>query len=114
MPDDLGKSFNDEQATASAAEYHSRQVGFFVATGTMITESDACVEQFYEECGYVPGDQRDQGGNMQDVLTYEVTKGLPIGDGTTPEESPALRGEIVRNPGDRCWRRSGCGSPISG
>ena len=112
MPDDLGEMLNDELGDCTiAAKYHARQVRTFVATGKMVTESDACVEQFYEEaCGYIPGDPTtDQGGNMQDVLTYEVTKGLPIGDGTQRLKIAAFVEIDPRNPDDLMLAIDECG-----
>jgi hypothetical protein len=66
-----------------AAFYHARQVWSFNAGGAEVTEPDADVLALYEQaCGYVQGDDStDQGGNEQDVLTYLLKTGAPIGKG---------------------------------
>lgn len=80
-----GMMANDRLGDCTCASiYHARQVWTKDAGGTEITESDDRVIQLYEEaCGYNPGDSStDNGGVEQDVLTYLLNTGMPIGDGT--------------------------------
>jgi hypothetical protein len=64
-----------------AAVYHSLQVWSANANPPIDTESDANAVQMYSEsCGYIPGKpQTDQGGAEQDVLTYWMNAGAPVG-----------------------------------
>jgi hypothetical protein len=77
----------------------------------MATESDACVQLLYERsCGYIPGDpSTDLGGNIQDVLTYLLTQGLPVGDGTTSQKIIAFIEVDPRNPDDLMLALDECG-----
>lgn len=86
MPDDLGMFKNDVLGDCTCAdEYHMIQTLTFNATGKMQTEPDSNVELMYElACGYDPKQGGEgQGGVMQDVLTFLLNTGAPVGpDGT--------------------------------
>ncbi len=82
MPADLGMMLNDRLGDCTcAAYYHARQVWTCVAQGTEITEPDHNVQKLYEEaCGYIPFlPWTDRGGIEQDVLTFLLNTGAPIG-----------------------------------
>lgn len=112
MPDDLGVMLNDSLGCCTASsKFHDRQARTFVASGNMVTESDTCVQLLYERsCGYVPGDpSTDLGGNIQDVLTYLLTKGLPVGDGSASLKIDAFVEIDPRNPDDLMLAIDQCG-----
>ena len=82
MPSKLGMMLNDRLGDcACAAFYHAIQVWSFNAHGKMMTELDCDVERLYMlACGYnprVPGE--GPGGKEQDVLTYVLRHGAPMG-----------------------------------
>jgi hypothetical protein len=82
MPDDLGAMRNDVLGDCTcAAYYHARQVWTFDARKDAVTEPDLDVERLYvEACGYdpnVPGE--GPGGSVQQVLTYLLEHGAPVG-----------------------------------
>lgn len=82
MSPDFGAMLNDSLGDCTcAAVYHARQVWTFNASGSEVTEPDGNVERLYEQaCGYNPSDPNsDQGGVEQDVLTYLLNTGAPIG-----------------------------------
>ena len=112
MPASVGMMLNNDLSDCtSAAKYHARQVRTFVATGKMVTESDACVEKFYcGSCDYVPGNpDTDQGGNMQAVLAYLLKNGLPIGDGSQVAKIVGYLEVDARNPDDLMLAIEECG-----
>ena len=81
MPKDLGMMRNDTLGDCTcAAFYHALQVWTF-NTGKIDTEPDNDVEKLYIlACGYnprLPGE--GPGGNEQQVLTYLLNQGAPIG-----------------------------------
>lgn len=79
----FGGMLNDQLGDCTcAAYYHARQVWSFNAYGKEITEPDKNVLFLYEQaCGYNPTDpSTDQGGIEQDVLTYLMKAGAPVGD----------------------------------
>lgn len=78
---DFGMMLNDTLGCCTcAAVFHARQI-WTANTGTEITEPDSDVLELYEQaCGYKPGDpSTDQGGVEQNVLTYLLNIGMPIG-----------------------------------
>jgi hypothetical protein len=82
MPTDLGAMLNNKVNDCScAAFYHALQVWSFNATGTMDTEPDSNVQALYSAVsGYKPTDAAPGPEcNMQDVLTYIVKTGAPVG-----------------------------------
>lgn len=80
MPEPLGIMLNDRIGDCTcAAYYHARQVWTFNAQGNEVTEPDSNVRRMYiESCGYIPGIY-DPGGNEQEVLTYLLKVGAPVG-----------------------------------
>ena len=84
MPADFGMMLNDNLGDCTcAAYYHARQVWTFRAQGTEVTEPDTDVDELYEQaCGYDPTQPGEgPGGNEQDVLTYLLNTGAPVGTG---------------------------------
>jgi len=82
MPAALGMFANDSLGDCTcAALYHALQVWSLAGQGTLDTEPDNNAVLLYEQtCGYVPGDAAtDQGGVEQDVLSYAMLAGIPIG-----------------------------------
>lgn len=80
----LGMMLNDQLGDCTcAAFYHARQVWSANAETAQITDPDPDVLRLYEvACGYNPGDpSTDRGGVEQDVLTYLLKSGAPIGNG---------------------------------
>lgn len=82
LPSDLGVMLNDTLGCCTCAGiYHARQVWSANANPPVDTEPDTNVLQVYENaCGYKRGDSStDQGAVEQDVLTYWLNKGVPVG-----------------------------------
>ena len=82
MPNDLGMMLNDNLGDCTcAAFYHARQIWTYNASKQEITEPDSDVEQLYiEACAYNPQEPGEgPGGNEQDVLTFLLNTGAPIG-----------------------------------
>jgi len=104
MPNDLGAMLNMDLCDCTcAAFYHARQVWSFNAGGKMVTEPDSDVLALYEQaCGYSPSDPTtDQGGVEQDVLTYLLNTGAPVGaDGTQRDKILAFIESDPRNLDD--------------
>lgn len=80
---EFGIMLNDTLGDCTCAGiYHAQQIwsGF---TGKMETDSDKCVLDLYENaCGYKPGHPNtDNGGILQDVLTYCVNTGYLTNSG---------------------------------
>lgn len=112
MPDDFGVMLNDQLGDCTcAAIYHARQVWTFNAGVQEITENDKDVLQLYEEaCGYDPKDlSTDQGGVEQDVLTYLVKTGLPVGNGADRDRFLAFFEVDFRNLEDLKRTIAECG-----
>jgi hypothetical protein len=85
LPDDLGAMLNDQLSCCTASAYfHARQVWQNAAQGKVITDFDSDVRALYEgSTGYDPANPlTDEGGVEQEVLTYLMNTGAPIGDGT--------------------------------
>jgi hypothetical protein len=104
MPTDLGMMRNDSLADCTcAAVYHAIQVWSFNARGKMVTEPDADVVKLYVvACGYnprIPGE--GPGGNEQNVLTYLLKHGAPMGSkGSTRHKIAAFVEVDPRNVDD--------------
>lgn len=84
MPDNFGMMLNNSLGCCTiAAYYHARQIWTFDANGSEITEPDSNILAMYEQAdGYVDGNpDTDNGGVMQDVLTYLLNTGAPVGIG---------------------------------
>jgi hypothetical protein len=82
MTADFGAMLNNKINDCScAAFYHALQVWSFNATGTMDTEPDSNVEALYcTISGYKPNDAPPGPTcNEQDLLTYLVKTGAPVG-----------------------------------
>jgi hypothetical protein len=82
--DGFGTMLNDRLGDCTCAGfYHARQVWTFNAAGKIDTEPDANVGLLYQRaCGWNPADpSTDQGGAEQDVLSYLMKVGAPIGAG---------------------------------
>lgn len=80
----LGAMLNDKLGCCTcAAVYHAIQAWTANANPPMDTEPDGNVLALYEQaCHYNPADpSTDQGGIEQDVLTYLLNTGAPIGNG---------------------------------
>lgn len=94
LPANLGMMLNDVLGDCTcAAVGHSEQVWTGNAQSTMITPTDAEIEQLYENaCGYVPGNpSTDNGGVEQTVLGYWLTN---------PVDNNKLAAFIEINPND--------------
>lgn len=113
MPADLGPMLNNKINDCScAAVYHALQVWSFNATGTIETEPDSNVEALYSAVsGYKPADAAP--GPMcvmQDVLTYLVKTGAPVGtDGKEVNKLAAFLEIDHRNPDDLKHAVQECG-----
>lgn len=87
LPANLGMFANDTLGDCTCAGiYHLIQVLSANAQGAIDTEPDNNAVLLYEQaCGYVPGQPNtDEGGVEQDVLTYVMLTGAPMGaDGST-------------------------------
>jgi hypothetical protein len=97
LPFDLGYFANNVLSDCTtAAVYHALQVWSANANPPMDTESDANVIQLYSEAtGYIPGKpQTDQGGSEQDVLTYWMNAGAPVGPAGSARQRLAAFVEI--------------------
>ena len=84
LPDNLGAMLNDELGDCTcAAYYHARQLWTACSEENEITEPDSNVLQMYKEaCGYTEVNPlTDQGGVEQDVLSYLLNTGAPVGNG---------------------------------
>ncbi len=84
LPANLGAMLNDTLGDCTCAGfYHALQLWSFVARKSLVTEPDGDVEALYEQaCGYVPGNPNtDQGGVEQDVLSFLLNTGAPVGPG---------------------------------
>lgn len=82
LPDDLGIMANDTQGCCtSAGYYHAKQVWKKTASGLMVTEPTSNILQLYSETtGWKPSDGGEGPGAVeQDVLTYLLNTGAPIG-----------------------------------
>ena len=82
MPADLGEMLNNIYGNCTcAAFYHARQVWSFNSIGTVLTEPDSDVLKLYElACGYNPAEGGEgPGGIEQNVLTYLLKTGAPLG-----------------------------------
>ena len=82
LPVNLGAMLNNELGDCTcAAFYHALQVWSNLSNPPIETEPDSNVELLYEQaCGYVPDDEdTDTGGIEQDVLTYLLNTGAPVG-----------------------------------
>lgn len=79
-----------------AAVYHAIQVWSIAAQGAVDTEPDQDAVLLYEQaCGYVPGQPNtDQGGVEQDVLSYVMLSGAPVGAGGTSRHRIAAFVEV--------------------
>lgn len=81
----FGMMLNDTLGDCTCAGiYHSKQIWSLNASVEQ-TEPDNCVLDLYEEaCGYRPTDpsNTDNGGNLQDVLTFCTNKGILLNDGS--------------------------------
>lgn len=78
----LGMFGNDSLGDCTcAAIYHAIQVWSAAAQGRTDTEADQDAVLLYQDaCGYVPGQPKtDQGGVEQDVLSYVMLSGAPVG-----------------------------------
>lgn len=98
LPANLGMMGNDALGDCTcAAAFHALQVWTANAQGSIDTEPDANVIQFYEEaCGYKPGDPNsDQGGVEQDVLSKWLLDGLPV---TSPTGRQKLTAFVEVDP----------------
>lgn len=82
MPADLGPMLNNKVNDCScAAYYHALQVWSFNAAGTLETEPDSNVEALYSAVSGYKASEAAPGPecSMQDVLTYLVKTGAPVG-----------------------------------
>ena len=81
----FGVMLNDTLGDCTCAGiYHSKQIWSLNASVEQ-TETDKCVLDLYEHaCGYNPSDSSntDNGGNLQDVLTFCTNTGILLNDGT--------------------------------
>jgi hypothetical protein len=105
MGEDFGMMLNDTLGDCTcAAYYHARQVWTFQAqSGAEQTEPDNDVEDLYiEACGYDPDiTGPGPGGNEQDVLTYLMKYGGPLGgDGSARDNILAFVEVDSRNIDD--------------
>ncbi len=104
MPAALGMMLNDTLGDCTcAAFYHAMQVWSFNAGGAMQTQPDPDVEKLYElACGYNPNvGGEGPGGNEQQVLTYILNTGAPVGtDGQTTHKIAAFVEVDPRNTDD--------------
>ncbi len=85
LPSDLGVMLNNSLGCCTcAAVYHSLQIWTANANPPMDTEPDSNVLALYEQtCGYKPNDpSTDNGGVEQEVLSYILKTGAPVGDGS--------------------------------
>lgn len=86
---DFGMMMNDTLGCCTcAAVFHARQIW----TANILveqTEPDACILKLYEAAtGYNPSDpSTDQGGIEQNVLSYIMNTGIPLGNGNTDKIS---------------------------
>ena len=100
----FGAMLNSELGCCTiAAFYHGRQIWSQLGQDRQVTATDTQVLQLYEEaCGYNPKDpSTDQGGVEQDVLTYLLQTGAPVGQGRDKlmaffEVDPRQRGDVQR------------------
>lgn len=86
LPADLGEFANNTLGDCTCAGmYHALQVWTANANPPIDTEPDSNAILLYSDaCGYVPGNATtDQGGVEQDVLTYAMLSGLPMGTSGT-------------------------------
>lgn len=83
LPADLGVMGNDKLGDCTAAaKYHRIQLVQFKTTGALLPGealADLAVAFYEGSTGYTPGNPgTDQGGNMQDIADYLVSKGMPM------------------------------------
>jgi len=103
LPKDLGVMLNDQLGDCTcAAIYHARQVFSANSNPPIDTESDAYVQQVYEQaCGYKAGNPAtDQGGNEQEVLTYWLNVGVPVSGNPPTDRLLAFLEVDVKNTDD--------------
>ena len=82
LPEDLGMMLNDTLGDCTCAGfYHGLQIFSGLAQRSVYTAPDSDVLALYEgACGYNPQDpSTDQGGIEQNVLTYLLRTGAPMG-----------------------------------
>lgn len=82
LPDDLGMMGNDTMGLCTdAGYYHGKQVWTKNASGIMVTEPTSNVIQLYSETtGWKIADGGEgPGANEQDVLSYLIKTGAPMG-----------------------------------
>ena len=87
---DFGMMLNDQLGCCTcAAVYHARQI-WTLNSSTEITEPDSDVLALYEQaCGYNPNTPTtDNGGVEQNVLSYLLNTGAPVG--TTGQRNKIL------------------------
>jgi hypothetical protein len=113
LPANLGVMKNDILGDCTCAGfYHALQVWTSITESAMDTESDSNVEALYEQaCGYDPkkGGEGD-GGVEQDVLTYLMNTGAPVGPGGSARHKIAAFIEVdPRNQNDVKATINDCG-----
>jgi hypothetical protein len=113
LPANLGMFLNDSLGDCTcAAVYHALQVWSANANPPIDTEPDSNVQALYEQaCGYKPSDpSTDQGGVEQDVLTYLLNTGAPIGANGSQRQKIAAFVEVdPRNTDDVKTAINDCG-----
>lgn len=83
LPASLGMMGNDSLGDCTCAALgHALQVWSANANPPIDTEPDANIISLYSQaCGYQGNAATDQGGVEQDVLTYAILSGIPVGNG---------------------------------
>ncbi|PWC37513.1 hypothetical protein [Azospirillum sp. TSO35-2] len=104
LPANLGVMLNDRLGDCTcAAFYHALQVWSAKAQGAIQTQPDVDVEQLYiQACGYNPNEPGEgPGGIEQNVLTYLLNTGAPVGpDGQSRHKIAAFVEVDPRNTVD--------------
>lgn len=113
LPADTGTMLNNSLGCCTCASvYHAFQVWSANANPPIDTEPDSDVELLYEKsCGYDPDaglingeNPTDQGGVEQEVLTYLLNDGAPVGaDGSAVRKISAFVEVDPRNTDDVKW-----------
>lgn len=118
LPSNLGMFHNDSLGDCTCAGiYHLFQILTANAQGSIDTEPDDNAMLLYEQaCGYVPGQSNtDQGGIEQDVLTYVMLTGAPMGAGGADRHRIAAFVEVdPSNQADVMLTIADCGAAYIG